>query len=127
MLTQPDALRRVGDRDVEEHDDQRTQVDLGARVERRATAERHHALAVEGVDHGGPLEVAEHRLAVLDEDVGDAASGPLDHDVVGVGERLVEQGGDQPADGRLAGAGRPDQHHAGRHHQVRRASGTFAR
>ncbi len=59
--------------------------------------------------HGVPLERAERRLAVVDEDVADRLARDGLHAVVGVSEPDPEQGGEQRPDRGLSRAGRPDQ------------------
>ena len=83
----------------------------GRRVEDRAAAEGEHA-GVRGqrLADGLRLQGAEVRLAVVDEDVGDAAAlGGLE---VGVGVAGVDApgGGEQLGDRGLAGAHRADEH-----------------
>jgi hypothetical protein len=63
----------------------------------------------DGRDHGLVLQLAEHRLAVLDEDVGDRLARDGLDTGVGVDEVDAEPASQQLADGGLARAGRPDQ------------------
>jgi hypothetical protein len=105
-----------------------------ARLYRGTAAERDDAaLLGERPGHLGALECAECRLAVLDEDIRDAAAGSADDRLVGVVKRGAEQVGQRPAGHRLAGAGwadddghRPVPRPPDAHHD-RRRSGIAAR
>ncbi len=93
----------------------------GARVHEGAAAggEHHGGARQQAADHAA-LAVAEVRLAVALEDLGDGgAGGELDLGV-GVAERQPEAGGQAPPDGGLARPHQPHQHHAA---AVRRAGG----
>jgi hypothetical protein len=57
-------------------------------------------------------------LAVVDEDVGDALAGGLLDVPVGVAKGHAELSCDLPADGRLAGAGRTDEHEQRAHRML---------
>jgi len=87
-------------------------------VQHRATAQRQHP-RVPGQRRTDrlALQLPEAGLAVVDEDLGDAAPGRGLDVLVGVAQVDAPALGEQRADGRLAGAHRPDQDHPGSAHE----------
>jgi hypothetical protein len=92
------------------------QVGPGVGVQDRPTAQGQDAVVRrQRLGHRCTLEGPEVLFAVVDENFGDRpARGRFDV-VVGVTDALAPALGEEPGDGRLAGAHRADQHHAWPH------------
>ena len=77
-----------------------------------AAHRQHRRPAAQKPRHDALLAFAKIRLAVLGEDLRDAEIGGLLDLGVGIEEREMQEVGEPPADGRLAGAHHADQHDA---------------
>ncbi len=122
-FVQPYSLSRLGEAGLQVHHRLAAQQSPGAWIENGAAAEAEHPAVVrERAGHGGALKPAEHRLAVLDEDVADRLARDGLHVAVRIGETDSEQGGEQRPDRGLSRAGRTDENHRGPRHVITSAS-----
>ena len=121
---EPDALHRVGQPDAQEHDRH-----VGQQVAAspgRSTAPPPRARTPSCSASAAATAAASSSrkcvLARLHEDVGDLAARARLDVGVGVAHRDAPGLAEEPGHGRLAGAHRPDEHHARRHQRYRRVS-----